>query len=252
MNKTKKEIEQCWRGLCAEASPDFDIPIHDDIPLPMIMVQGWFYDQVECFELLLQELTDEEQQQLFASRKHLESVEAKLKRLWGQIKKKAVRVKGMHKHQGILKYEYFCYWIEQLYVFQDEAGGLETAVRNLGTVEAAHDRFKEFYRTKPIRILNAADTARLLARCDYVEPEKRPLLTRGALLGAALLLDCEPHGKGISDIDKQYRKESDRIFLEERAAAYIDNTEELQKKSISRWKMEKGEGVFCELQKRLK
>ena len=252
MKKTKKEMEQCWKQLCAEASPDFDLPIYEDIPLPMIMVQGWFYDQSDCFGLLREELTIKEQKQLFTSKRHLESVNAKCKRLWGQIEKKAVRVKGLHRHQGILRYEYFCYWIEQVYMIQCEAGGLETMVRNLGTVEAAHDKFKEFYKTNPIRILNAADTARLFARCDYLEPEKRPLLTRGALWGAAMLLDCAPQHKRMSDIEKQYRKNSDRISLEEKAAAYINNTEELQKKFISRWKMEKGESIFCELQKRLR
>ena len=189
MKKTSKKLEQTWKRLCSTANPDFDLPIYEDMPLPMVMVQGWFYDQCECFELLRQELTDEEQNQLFTSKKHLKSVIAKSKPLWEKIKNKASRVKGLHRHQGILKYEYFCYWIEQVYMTQYEAGGLETMVRNLGTVEVAHDKFKEFYKTNPVRILNAADTARLLARCDYLEPEKRPLLTRGALWGAAIRVD---------------------------------------------------------------
>ena len=243
----KNELEQTWKHLCSTASPCIDLPIYEDIPLPMVMVQGWFYDQCECFELLRQELTDEEQNQLFTSKKHLKSVIAKSKPLWEKIKNKASRVKGLHRHQGILRYEYFCFWIEQVYMIQYEAGGLETMVRNLGTVEAAHDKFKEFYKTNPVRILNAADTARLLARCDYLEPEKRPLLTSGALWGAAILLGGECPENNTDAIEREYRQEYKLVELEKEAASYIDATEELA--CFGKWKMEIGESIFCKLQK---
>lgn len=250
MTITNRKLEKIWEQVCSTAVPDFDIPIYEDMPLPMIMVQGWFYDQCKCFELLRKELTIEEQDQLFTSKSHLESVEAKCKKLWGLFKKNAVRGWGPHRHLLIMKYEYFCYWADQVFSKVAEVGTPKAMLEQLGTVEKAHNSFKQFYTTKTVNVLNAADTARLLARYDYLQPEERPLLARGALRGAAILLRDEPQWKSVDDLEKEYGDELKRVALEEEAASYIDKTEELA--WFGKWKMEKGESLFCEVHKRLR
>ena len=50
-----------------------EMPLYEDISLPMILVQGWFSDQHECFELFFEELSHEEQTLLFLERSILES-----------------------------------------------------------------------------------------------------------------------------------------------------------------------------------
>ena len=95
MKKTKKKPEQ----ICG-------VLVYEGLQLPMIMVQGWFSDQYDCFRLFLKALTDEEQEQLFRDEKHLESVKAKCKTLWddGTFKKSASKTRGVHKLQDQLRY----------------------------------------------------------------------------------------------------------------------------------------------------
>ena len=62
-----------------------------------------------------------------------------------------------------------------------------------------------------IRGLNAADAARLLARYGYLESEARPLTARGALRGAAILLDCQSSSKTIDQLELEYGEETTRV-----------------------------------------
>lgn len=41
--------------------PCCDIRIYDDLSLPMIMLQGWFSDRHDCFQLFLKEWAADEQ-----------------------------------------------------------------------------------------------------------------------------------------------------------------------------------------------
>ena len=69
------------------------------------------------------------------------------------------------------------------------------------------------------------------------------MLARGALRGAAILLDHAPSSKGIDELEEEYQDESKRIALEEKAARYINDSEKLA--SYGEWKMEEGESWFC-------
>ena len=249
MKKTKKELEQCWKRLCAEAEPGCDIYVDKNMPLPMIMVQGWFYDQSDCFELLRQELTDEEQTRLFYDEDLLESVKVTYKKLWnkGDFSRNICKDRGVHKWLLHLNPKYFGYWIERVSEEIDSYGDLEKMLEKLGTVEAAHDRFKQFYKTQQVRILNAADAARLLARYGCLKPERTPLLASGALRGAAILLKGKSPQNSTDALERKYSREYKRMELENEAASYIDATEALA--HFGKWKMEKGESIFCELQK---
>ena len=248
MKESDKNPEQIWEELCSEAVGNFDIPIHDDLPLPMILVQGWFYDQSKCFEVLRGGLTVREQNQLFASEKHLESVKVKCERLWEKLDKNTVRGWGPHRHQWVMKYTHFCSWAERVFEKVAEVGDLKVMLNQLGTVEKAHDEFKKFNRSgqHSVRMLSAADIARLLARHGYLEPEKRPLLARGGLRGAAILLRGESPRYTTDALERKYNQDK-RKELEQEAAHYIHTTEELAR--FGKWKMEKGESIFCQLQK---
>ena len=253
MNKTKKELAQTWKQLCSTAEPGCDIYVDKNMPLPMIMVQGWFGDQWECFKSFRKKLTNEEQTKLFTMKCHLESVKAKYKRLWDTETFKTITLKkkklGAHRRLNHLHYKNFCHWAKCVFNEVAKAGGLKKMLKRLGTVEEAHSTFKYFYKTKPVpvRKLSAADAARILARYGYLQPEERPLLARGALRGAAICVDKECPLQSIEDLEKKYKDEEKRRALEERAAAYINESEELSQGD--KWKMEKGESIFCELQK---
>ena len=224
-----------------------DIRVYDDLPLPMIMVQGWFSDQHDCFRLFLESLTDEEQAQLFHDRNHFEAMKGKYKQLWddGTFKRAATRVGGPHKLPDQLRYGHFGYWSKCVFNEMAKAGDMEALLRELGTVEVAHDRFKPwFYKTKKVRNLNAADAARILACYGYLEPEDRPILAWGALRGAAILLNGEPPYKKRVELEEEYQDELKRRGLEELAAAYINEDEELKK--AGKWRMQEGESWFCE------
>ena len=236
MKQTEKKPEQ----IC-------DIRVYDDLPLPMIMVQGWFNDQHDCFRLFLEALTVEEQTQLFRDQNHFEKVKAKYRKLWddGTFKGAAIRVGGPHKLPDQLWYGHFSDWTKCVFDELATTGDFEALLRELGTVEAAHDRFKPwFYRTKKVRNLNAADAARILACYGYLQPEERPLLARGALRGAAILLYEEPPYKRVNKLEAEYQDESKRRGLEELAAAYINENEELSQ--AGKWRMQEGESWFCE------
>ena len=237
MKKTRKKPEQ----ICG-------VIVNEGLPLPMIMMQGWFNDQHDCFRLFLEALTYEEQTQLFDDQNHLDEVKVKYKQRWddGTFKKCASKIVGVHKREGQLSYAWFSYWIQCLYDGIAKAGGLEALLKELGTVEAAHDRFKPwFYKTKKVRNLNAADAARILARYGYLQPEERPLLAWGALRGAAILLNEEPPYKKVNMLEDEYQDEEKRRRLEELAAAYINEHEELKKGG--KWRMQEGESWFCEV-----
>ena len=220
--------------------------LDEHLPLPMIMLQGWFSDQHDCFSLFIRELSPEEQSQLFGEKTVLDAVKSKYKRLGddGTLRKNATTNGGEHKLPDQLAYSSFCYWAACVSKAVRKAAGLEILIRNLQSVEEAHDRFKPwFYKTRKVRNLNAADAARLLARYEYLEPEARPLLARGALRGAAILLNHEPPRKKIGVLEQEYQDLGKRIALEERAARYIDDRPELARSG--RWRMEKGETWFC-------
>ena len=96
-----------------------------------------------------------------------------------------------------------------------------------------------------MRYLNMADAARILARYGYLEPERRPLLARGALRGAAILLNHEPRSKKSNELEQEYADEHRLICLEEKAAAYINDCEAFSQ--FGKWKMQEGESWFCEV-----
>ena len=219
---------------------------YKDMKLPLIMLQGWFNDQQECFRQFFKLLTSEEEVHLFTNSAVLESVKGKYRKMWTsrEFESVARRYEGEHKQLGQLAHNWFSYWATCVSGAVADAGILEELLERLGTVEAAHDRFKPwYYRTKKVRNLNAADAARLLARYGFLEPEDRPLLARGALRGAAILLNNEPAEKSIEDIEQEYQDESKLIALEEKAAAYVNDSEELAR--FGKWKMEEGESWFC-------
>lgn len=229
-----------------------DIRVYDELPLPMIMVQGWFNDQHDCFRLFIEALTSEEQEQLFRDQRHYETVKAKYKQLWddGTFENHASRTPGVHKRIEQLSYggrrTCFSFWAACLSKAIAEASDLETLLGQLGTVEAAHDKFKSWFKVRQApRALNAADAARILARYGYLQPEERPLLARGALRGAAILLNGDPPYMSVDKLDAEYQDESKRRRLEELAAAYINENEELKK--AGKWLMQEGESWFCEV-----
>ena len=232
---------------------DCDIRIYKDLALPMVVLQGWFNDQYKCFEVFLEALSDRQRRRLFAESKVLDSVKDVYRDLWsnGQFEKVAIRRKGMHRRFGHLvpssrKRRGFFYWVTCVFNGVGD-GGLEALMRDLRTVEEAHCAFKPwFYRSgQLVRGLNAADAARILARYGYLEPEARPLLSRGALRGAAILLDSQPSSKSIDQLELDYGEETTRVALEKRAAEYISNSG----KFTGRFQMEEGESWFCALHK---
>ena len=175
MKEPKKKIEQ----LC-------DIRVYDDLPLPTIVLQGWFSDQHGCFRLFLETLTDEEQAQVFIDPNHYETVKAKYGKLWydGTFKGAAIRIGGPHKLPDQLEYRHFSYWSKCVFNEIARAGGLEVLLRELATVEAAHDRFKPwFYKTKKVRNLNAADAARILACYGYLHARRETITGLGSSEG---------------------------------------------------------------------
>ena len=212
----------------------------------MIMVQGWFNDQRECFELFCKELTAEEQTQLFHNENLLKSVEHKYKQLYENFKTIADDVRGSHKRSKQLWYGDFNYWSKCVFNEIAKTGGLEALLGQLATVEVAHDRFKPWFKVKQApRSLNAADAARILACYGYLVPEERPLLARGALRGAAILLDEESSYKSTDELEKEYQDERKRRDLEEKAAEYINDRDELA--TFGEWRMQEGESWFCEV-----
>ena len=242
MPKTKKQLKLDSRRM----DTDCDIRLYKDMTLPMIMLQGWFNDQHQCFRLFYQALSSEEEKQLFNTETHLDSVKAIYKQLWddGTFKESSRWGEGEHKQSDQLAYRWFSWWIACVSGAVAEAGSLGILLESLSIVEAAHDRFKPwFYKTTKVRNLNAADAARMLARYGYLKPEERPLLARGALRGAAILLNEEPPWKKTDTLEEEYQNEAKRVALEEKAAEYINNCEELLR--FGQWKMEEGESWFC-------
>ena len=232
---------------------DCAIRIYKDLPLPMVVLQGWFNDQYKCFELLLEALSDRQRQCLFSEREVLDSVKDAYRDMWssGQFEKLAIREEGMHRRFGHLvpssrKRRGFFYWATCVFNAVG-GGGLEALMRDLRTVEKAHCRFRPwFYRSgQLIRGLNAADAARILARYGYLEPETRPLLARGALRGAAILLESQSCSKSIDQLELEYGEETTRVALEMKAAEYIANSEEF----AGEFQMEEGESWLCSLHK---
>ena len=117
------------------------------------------------------------------------------------------------------------------------------------TVEEAHHKFNPwFYSGNPTRGLNAADAARVLARYGYLRPESRPLLARGALRGAAIVLDGQPYSKNSNSLEREYAGEEKRVALEQKAANYIVESGNFS----GDFQMEEGESWFCEVQKNLR
>ena len=234
---------------------DCDIRIYEGLPLPIVVLQGWFNDQYKCFELFMETLSDRQRQSLFDEKEIFESAKDTYKGLWsnGQFERVAIRDTGVHRRLENLvpssrKRRGFFYWATCVFKEVGE-GGLEVLMGNLKTVEEAHRRFKPwFYRSgKLVRGLNAADAARILARYGYLEPETRPLLARGALRGAAILLDGRPSSKSIDQLEREYGEETSRVALEKKAAKYIANSKEFS----GRFQMEEGESWFCALHKTL-
>ena len=223
-----------------------ELRVYENIPLSMMMLQGWFNDQYQCFELFLQALKCAERSHLFTTDDRLESVKAKYKQMWdaGEFTEIATHGQGVHKLPGQLSYSWFSWWAACVSRAVADSGGLEALLESLGTVEAAHDRFKPwFYRTRKVRNLNAADAARILARYCHLQPEGRPLLARGSLRGAAILLNDEPPCKDRDTLEAEYADESKRLSLEEKASRYIRDCRNLSRFGI--WNMEEGESWFC-------
>ena len=221
----------------------------------MVVLQGWFNDQYRCFEIFVEALSDSQRQCLFTDEEILDSVKDTYKAMWsdGQFEKEAIRVRGVHRRFDHLvpssrRRRGFLYWVTC--VFREVEGvGLEALVDDLRTVEEAHRRFKPWFyqRGGPIRGLNAADAARILARYGYLEPETRPLLARGALRGAAIVLDGQPRSKDVEQLELEYGEETTRVALERKAADCIANSEEF----CGRFQMEEGESWFCARSKTL-
>ena len=203
----------------------------------------------------MEALSDRQRQGLLVEREIFESAKDTYRDMWsnGRFEKVAIRDKGVHRRLDHLvpssrKRRGFFYWATCVFS-EVGVGGLEALMGNLRTVEEAHCKFKPwFYRSRElIRGLNAADAARILARYGYLEPETRPLLARGALRGAAILLDGQPSSKSIDQLELEYGDETTRAALESKAAEYIANSEEFS----GRFRMEEGESWFCALHKTL-
>ena len=232
--------------LKSQGADACEMPLYENLPLPMMMVQGWFNDQHACFERFFAQLSHQERTSLFSGESTLESAKAKYRQLWiaGQFRSCGKNGMGVHKRVGQLEFKWFAWWAGCVSRAVKQAGSLEALLGAIATVEVAHDMFKPwFYRTKKVRNLNAADAARLLARYGHLRPEERPLLARGSLRGAALLLDNEPARKDVDALEEEYQLESRRRALEEKAAEYIRASEELSK--FGEWRMENGESWFC-------
>ena len=221
---------------------DCDIPIYKDLPLPMIIIQGWFNDQHECFKLFFKHLTREDQSKLFTKKKCFDSTKEKYKELSsnGVFDGALTRAGGVHKRPNLLKYG-FAYWLTCVFNAVERSGSVDALVKSLGTVEMAHDTFKPWFRVKKVRGLNAADAARILARYGYLKPESKPLLARGALRGAAIHLNNEPPCKTVDLLDDEYAEETKRAALEQKAAVFISKSLNFPGK----FQMEMGESWFC-------
>ena len=141
-----------------------DLRVYESIPLSMMMLQGWFNDQHECFELFLQVLNCEERSHLFTTDDCLESVKTKYKQMCdaGKFKEIATHGQGVHKLPGQLSYSWFSWWAACVSRAVADSGGLEDLLKSLGTVEAAHDRFKP-WSTR--RGKYAISTRRTLLEC---------------------------------------------------------------------------------------
>ena len=222
----------------------------------MVVLQGWFNDQYRCFGIFVEALSDRQRQCLFADEETLDSVKKTYRDMWldGRFEAAAIRERGVHRKSDHLtpwskNLQGFFYWVTC--VFREAEGvGLEEIVDDLRTVEEAHRRFKPwFYRRRElVRGLNAADAARILARYGYLEPETRPLLARGALRGAAILLDGQPRSKDTDQLELDYGEEAARVALERKAADHIANSKEFS----GRFQMEEGESWFCARSKTLR
>ena len=231
-----------------------EVRLYRKFTLPMALLQGWFNDQHDCFQLLISHLQPDELRFLFTDQRHFESVKATYRELWygGHFKKVAVERRGEHRRLNHLvfssrKRRGYSYWAKCVFNAVDEAGSIESLMGRIGTVEAAHCRFIPwFYKRRDLtRGLNAADAARILARYGYLKPESRPLLARGALRGAAILLDRQPRSMSIEVLEGEYDEESKRVSLEERAAEYIAASKDFH----GDFQMEDGENWFCSLHK---
>ncbi len=222
-----------------------DVWMYKDMTLPMVMLQGWFNDQHDCFRVFYEGLTDEEQSNIFTSKRHLDSAKARYKGLWDTGKFDTVASKGMGEHKLFdqLSYSNFSYWARCVSNAVTDEGSLEILLASLGTVEAAHDKLKPWFKTRKVRGLNAADAARVLARYDYLRPEGRPLLARGALRGAVICLNREDAKKDVEELEREYADPSERLALEEKTAKFIRGHEELS--AFGEWMMEEGESWFC-------
>ena len=230
---------------------DCDIPIYKDIPLSMVILQGWFNDQRRCFELFVRKLDDNQCTHLFTNQNIRDSVKEIYKDIWKrkEFHRVAIENQGEHRKLVHLSYPRFAYWITCVFREIKKVGSLEELMEEIGTVEKAHSTFKRwFYKNKDlVRGLNAADAARILARYKHLRPEQRPLLARGALKGAAIHLDGQPSSRRIAWFESQYAEEARRVALEEKAAEYITNSSQFKGK----FQMEMGESWFCLMQKHL-
>lgn len=241
---------------CKISRFECDFGIYKDLSLPMIMLQGWFNDQHECLKLYFDRLTPYERRSIFKNRRSLESARDTYEKMWSdyEFMKVARRREGEHKWLKHLKpgkgdQRGFCYWAKGVFEEAKKFEGLEAMVQNLETVEEAHHKFNPwFYSGNPTRGLNAADAARVLARYGYLRPESRPLLARGALRGAAIVLDGQPYSKNSNSLEREYADEEKRVALEQKAADYIVKSGNFS----GDFQMEEGESWFCEVQKNLR
>ena len=232
---------------------DCDFRIYKEFPLAIVMLQGWFNDQHKCFELFFERLTQQERLYVFTDDRVRESVNVKYKGLWYEKEFDAVAIRntGVHRRIGHLtpgnrRRRGFSYWLACVFNEANGAGGLEIMLQGLVTVEEAHRKFKPwFYKGQVLRGLNAADAARILARYGHLQPESIPLLARGALRGAAIMLDDQPPSKRIDELELEYGDESKRSALEKRAADYILNSGDFS----GPFQMDEGESWFCALHK---
>ena len=234
---------------------DCDIPIYKDLPLSMVMLQGWFNDQRSCFEMLVSRLDDDQRLHLFTDQNVRNSVKEFYKNMWHGKQFHRIAIENQGEHKKLVQLSYpgqggrvgFAYWLTCVFREVEKVGSLEGFLEEVGTVEEAHSIFKRwFYRSNDLpRGLNAADAARILARYRYLRPEQRPLLARGALKGAAILLDDQPSNRRINWFETAYADETKRVGLEEKAAEYIVNSGRFK----GEFQMEEGESWFCSIQK---
>ena len=234
---------------------DCDISIYKELPLSMVMLQGWFNDQRRCFELFVCRLDDNQRARLFTDQNVRDSVKEIYKDMWRGEEFHRLAIENHGEHRKLVQLSYpgqggrvgFAYWITCVFREVEKVGSLEAFLEETGTVEVAHSIFKRwFYKSKDlVRGLNAADSARILARYGYLKPEERPLLARGALRGAAIHLDGQPRNRRIHWFENEYADEIRRVELEEKAAEYIANSDRFK----GEFQMEMGESWFCRIQK---